>query len=187
MVQLDITLAISGPATLAIHPLGVHNSGTGLLQIDGYSEAELELEFRIAQSDWIEKVLSKMGHRKFHLLELDLSHCEIQKALEYLAHAEQGLDEDNLETMATKCREIVSHLSKSYLELAQDDSRKKKWTPVSKCVKDFASKALHQEDIASSNNVADSPVFTRADAEYLLILTKALIRYAQQLKGQMEA
>lgn len=183
----DINLAISGTAILAIHPTEEHRNESGILQIEGYSEAELELEYHIAQSDWIEKVLSKMGHRKFHLLELDLTHCEIQKALEYLVDAEQGLDEGNLEMMAIKCREIVSHLSKSYLRLASDDSRKDKWIPVSKCVSDFASKALHREDINSSRANDDHLVFSRSDAEYLLILTKALIRYAQQLKGQREA
>lgn len=181
--QKDLSLAISGPAMLAIHPSGGVDSNTRLIQIDGYAEAELELEYHIAQSDWIEKVLSRLGHRVFHLLELDLTHCEVQKALEYLAKAELRLDEGNLEAMATQCRDIAVYLTKSYLQLPTDDPREEKWKPVNKCLWDFASKALHQEEIGSARDTTNHPVFTKADAECLLILTKTLIRYSQQLKG----
>jgi hypothetical protein len=176
----DVVLVVSGTVVLAIHPKAVFSKENHLEQIDGFAAAELELTFRIAQSHWVDNVLSRLGHRKFHLLELDLTHCEITKALEYIADAESAVAEGRLVDAAIKCRDMVDYMTLQYLAFPKGDQRRVKWSRAKDYFKEFASLAGHQEEKKAS--IAADFAFDKEDAEFTLILAKALVRYAQVLK-----
>lgn len=179
--EKDSVLVISGAVLLAIHPNQIRNSESNLEQIDGYIEAELELTYRIAQSDWVDKILAVLGHRRFHMLELDFTHCEITKALEYISRAESAISEGRLINAAIGCRDMADYLSKQYLSFSKDDQRHEKWIRASDYFKHFASMSGHQEGLKVKY---ENFVFNRPDVEFTLILAKALIRYAQTLKKE---
>lgn len=176
----EVVLVICGTVTLAIHQDSIVSTNSELEPIDGYSHADLELYFRIAQSDWVEKVLSPLGHRKFHLLELDLSDCEIKKALEYISLAESAISAGQLVDGAIKCREMADYLTNQYLSFDKNGTQGEKWKRAISYFKHFASLSGHQEE--KKAKVGAGFVFDRDDAEFTLILAKALIRYAQCLK-----
>jgi hypothetical protein len=176
----DVVLVVSGTVTLAIHPDSIASRNSHLEQIDGYEEAQLDLIYNIAQSRWVEAVLSRLGHRKFYVLELDLTHCEISKALEYIMEAEAAAMEGRLVDSAIRCRDMMDYLTKQYLALDKKDVRSEKWARACSYLKKFASLSGHQEDWRAEVGAGFS--FNRDDAEFTLITAKALIRYAQVLK-----
>lgn len=177
----DAVLVVSGSMLLAIHPKKSLSSNDYYLQIDEYVEAELEIRYHIAQSDWIENLLSRLGHRKFYLLELDLTHCEINTALEYISSAESAISETRYVDAAIRCRDMMDYLEKDYLAFSEGDYRQEKWVRISSYFKHFTSLSGHQEEMKSKFG---DFAFDRYDAELAVVLAKAIIRYAQQLSDE---
>lgn len=177
--EKDIKLYISGSVMLALHNFEASTKREYCLQIDGYVEAEFNLMYNIAQSDWIRNVFSKLGHRKFYLLELDLSSCEIKKALEYISEAEAAVSEARYVHAAIRCRDLMAYLEVNYLKLG-DSKENEKWKRIRAYFNHFASIAGHQEDL--SNQSKQDVIFNRDDAEMVVNLTKLIVRYVQLLK-----
>lgn len=182
----DIRLGIKGEVQIAIQDFKESKQAgsykTPVAIIVGYTAGELELTYDVKQSHWVNKVLSSLGHRKFHLIELDLADCHISEALEFIKQMENDYNSANYISVGTRAKSLVDFLSNKYLHFTKEDYKSKKWEKASAMVnslamlKDFSSITGHEQEMGLK--------FNRIDAEYTLIHAKALIRYAQQLKQQ---
>lgn len=175
----NLSLFVSGDVQIAVHSDVYNEYKTSLSPILGYKRAELELSFRIAQSYWVNKVLASLGHRKFHLIEIDLTECTINAALERISKMECSYDMAQYNDVAVEARELCDYLSLEYLNFSDESDPSLKWTTAISFLKKCASLALHKQE--KSTEIGKPFIFTKEDAEFILIHAKVLIRYAQQL------
>ena len=174
----DLHLYVSGKVTLAIHAnTNIEYSPLG--KIVGYTQGDFEITYRIAQSTWVNSVLSKIGHHKYHLIELDLSHCQIIEALKYIGRMESSLAMHEYDQVANSAREMADYIENFYIEFPQNTYHYLKWIRAFKKFKHFASLALHKEEKRAQ--LSGEFHIHHHDAEYIIISAKALVRYAQQL------
>jgi len=180
--ESDLTITVYGSVTIAVME-SVLSPQSHLGVISGYARGELEVSFKIPQSVWVNDVLGRIGHRKFHLLEIDLSrHCQIHEALEYIGNMEKALNSHEYEKVAVLTRELIDFLSEGYLE-KNGISKSERWKRASSKVKHFASLFVHKEKIG--REVDEVISIQRSDAEYLLTQSKVIIRYAQEIAASV--
>jgi len=174
----DLVITIYGDVTIAaMEEIQSQNSFLG--KITGYTRGELSLSFKIPQSTWVNNVLGRIGHRKFHLLEIDLSrHCQIHEALEYVNKMETSLHSHGYENVAVLSRELVDFLTEDFLA-KKNLNNCERWKRSASRLKHLASLFVHKEKIG--REVGEDINIHRSDAEYLLLQSQAIIRYAQEI------
>ncbi len=176
--ESSLTITIYGSVSVAVME-SVLSAQSHLGVISGYVRGDLEVSFKIPQSTWVNDVLGRIGHRKFHLLEIDLSrHCQIHEALEYVKKMETSLNSHGYEYVAVLTRELVDFLTEDFLA-KKDLNESERWKRSASRLKHLASLFVHKEKIG--REVGEDISIHRSDAEYLLLQSQAIIRYAQEI------
>lgn len=174
----DLLLTLKGNVTIAVMK-SIEFGSDFLGNICGYTKGELSLSFHIPQSTWVNNVLGKVGHRKFHLIELEHSHeCQIQAALSYINKIDDAYGMHNYDNVALLAREMLDNLCNHYSD-NERISNDERWKRVIGKLKNFCSLFMHKEEIGKTSD--NSIEMQRYDAEYIILEMKIIIRYAQQI------
>ena len=149
---------------------------------------QINLEFEIPQSHWVEKILSKIGFLEYFLIEIPKGRKTIAKVWDLLEAAEVSFGQLDFIALFVKCREIGTLLdSKLKEELGSKSfSYKIRWGRSYDKFNYYSSYALHLEDFKKgdqSYSVEEIKV-NKIDAEQLMLRTKSLIKYAEELMSE---
>lgn len=152
--------------------------------LTGIESSLVQLNIEIPQSHWVDKVLPPLGFGEYFIIEVPRGKNIIQEAWKYIEKAEAAFNSWNTEGVYSNCRELGTLLDRTMKAKfrANHFAYIEKWSRAYEKFDHFASLGLHLEDIKKSPKYAPGDVkIGKADAEHLIIVTKALIKYAAEL------
>ncbi|MGI8655385.1 MAG: hypothetical protein ACR2LC_09220 [Pyrinomonadaceae bacterium] len=144
-----------------------------------------DLALDIPQSHWVEKVLPLLGLGEYFIIEMPKGKKTLQEAWGYLEKAESAFRTWNEKDVFANCRELGASLEQAVkINFGEQDfSYKEKWGRSFKNFEHLLSLYLHMEE--KRREYPSSSVSTaKADAEHVLIISKALIKYVEELVQQ---
>jgi len=160
---------------LKIERLGSHPHFQHWVSMDKVFRYE---KLHIPASDWVHDFAPKLGLGEYIVVEIPKGNEVIKKAWEYVRQAEVSFRNWDDKSVSAHCREAVK-IIKDYVGKQIDKGDKRKWeklkdkiNEIFAAVESLSSTGLHETEIA--------PI-RRPDAEFILYLTKLLIRYAEQV------
>ena len=154
----------------------------------------LKEEKTISSSDWINDYAPKLELGEYFIVEIPKGKKIIEEAWSYIEKAEECFRRWDTKGVYGNCRETGSLLDRTIKEKFGKDSfiYEERWGRTYKRFKnssfsDFASLDLHLEDIKKSPKYSSEDIkIGKADAEHILIVTRALIKYAEELLREGE-
>lgn len=148
------------------------------------SSTSYNLDLNIPQSYWVESVLPLLGLGEYFIIEMPKGKATLQAVWNYLERAELGYRNWNSKEVFGNCREIGTLLDASIKAKfgTKSFSYEERWGRAFDKFNHLASLDLHLEDVKKKVIYAQDSVKTnKPDAEHLLIRTRSLIKYAEEL------
>ncbi len=145
----------------------------------------VQVEFSVPQSQWIDKVNNRLGFLEYFLIEFPKGEKTIPEIWKKLAEAETHLHQFDVSSLFVKCREIGSALDNYLKESLGNKSFafKERWRRSYNNFSHYCSLPLHIEDIKGKSHkysIEEMKVL-KHDCEHVLLLTKSLMKYAEEL------
>jgi hypothetical protein len=147
-------------------------------------ECPLKAEIIISSSDWIYDYAPKLGLGEYFVVEIPKGRMVIQAAWSYIEKAEECFRRWDTKGVYAYCREAAKLLDREIKNKFGENSfiSKERWGRSYARFEHLASLDLHIEDIKKSLDYKEEEIkVSRSDAEHLLIVTKALVKYAEEL------
>jgi hypothetical protein len=142
-------------------------------------EQILKGEKTISSSDWIHDYAPKLELGEYFIVEIPKGK-EIIDAWKYVEKAEECLRKWDTKGAYANCREVGKLLNRIIKEKFKDDPTIKKWKRAIEKFEYLTSLDLHVEDIREEEPKGEI-IIGRADVEHVLIVTKALVKYTEEL------
>ena len=156
------------------------NNGPVFLAI---SEQPLKDEIRIPSTDWIHDYAPKLELGEYFIVEIPKGKGVIEEAWSYVEKAEECFRTWDTKGVFANCREVGGLLDKTISNRFKNSPTIKKWKRAVEKFNYSASLDLHVEDIKEEKPEGDIKI-GKAEAEHIIIRTKALIKYAEELLGE---
>lgn len=138
------------------------------------------IDINIPQSHWINKILPQLEFGEYFLVEIPKGEKKISDAWEYIEKAESCFKSWDTKGTFANCREIGDFLDKELKKRLGNQPIIKKWKRAIERFKHLASLGLHIEDIQKEEPEGTVKI-GKSDADFLLIQSKALVKYAEEL------
>lgn len=154
-----------------------------------FESPSAQLYLEVPQSHWVEKILPSLGYLEYFLVEMPKGKKVIREAWDYLEKAESAFTRWETKAVFVNCREMGVLLDKAIKDKFGEANfaYAERWSRAYKQFSHFASLDLHLEDIKMSPKYSPEDVkVNKPDAEHLLIVTKSLIKYAEELLQEAE-
>jgi len=135
---------------------------------------------RIPSTDWIHDYAPKLELGEYFIVEILKGKKVIKKAWEYIEKAEECYRQWDTKGAYANCREVGKLLNELIKKKFKNNPIIKKWKRAIEKFNTFASLDLHVEDIIKERPEGEI-VIGRSDTEHILFVTKALIKYVQEL------
>lgn len=142
-----------------------------------------EVVYRIPAQDWISDFAPKLGMGHHIVVEMPTKEGSLfQDTSTYLTKAEEAFRRWDTKGVFSNCREIGTLLDKAVKDKYGKDSfaYAEKWGRAYERFSHWASFDLHLEDFKKSYKEGEVRT-DRSDSETLLLTTKILIKYAQEV------
>jgi len=143
-----------------------------------YCNAQIRLE--IEQSYWVTKILPSLSFGEYFIIEIPKGNKQIGDAWEYVKKAEECYRTWNTKGAFANCREVGTLLDKIIKEKLYSSPKIKKWKRSIEKFNYLSSLDLHIEEIKNEKPIGTINV-NKNDTEHILIVTKALLKYAEEL------
>lgn len=159
--------------------------------LKGFENGKLQIEFAVPQSQWIEKVNNNLGFLEYFLIEFPKGKKTIPEIWKKLDEAETNFNQFDVSALFVKCREIGSALD-NFLKKSLGSKSfafKERWRRSYNKFSHYCSLPLHLEDIkgkANNYSIEEMKVL-KHDCEHVLLLTKSLMKYAEELLSEKNA
>jgi len=156
-------------------------SGNGSPTFLSINEILLRKEgIRIPSTDWIYDYAPKLELGKYFIVEIPKGKKVVKKAWEYVEKAEECYRQLDTKGVYAHCREVGKVLEKAVKNKFKNVPTIKKWRRAIEKFEKLTSLDLHEEDIKEEVPKGEISI-RRSDIEHILIVTKALIKYAGEL------
>jgi hypothetical protein len=156
--------------------------GQGTIEVvTGIERSASQVYLEVPQSHWVGKVMPGLGINKYFLVEVPVQNQHSAPAWALIEKAEQALNRWDTKAVFAYCREAGVALTNFIEKHHNGDSflRDERWQ---RAFNHFASLNLHLEEKKSDGKHSPDMVkIEKMDAECLLIITKALAKYAEEL------
>jgi hypothetical protein len=152
-------------------------------------EQLIKEERTISSSDWIHDYAPKLELGEYFIVEIPKGKKIIGKAWDYIEKAEKCFKRWDTKGVYANCREIGSLLDRIIKDKFAEDKFvcDERWKRTYKGFNNLTSLDLHLEDIRKSQNYSPEDIkITKSDTEHILIVTKALIKYVEELVKEDE-
>ncbi|MCK4528538.1 hypothetical protein KAW18_14295 [candidate division WOR-3 bacterium] len=159
-------------------------SGNGNPIFLSIKEQLIKAERTISSSDWIHDYAPKLELGEYFIVEIPKGKKIIEEAWQYIEKAEECFRRWDTKGAYANCREAGSLLDRTLKTKMGKDSfiYKERWGRTYGRFNNFASLDLHLEDIKESPGYSPDDVkINKTDAEHTLIVTKMLVKYAEEL------
>lgn len=152
----------------------------------GFERSTCQVYAEVPQSHWVDRVLPALGSSRYLIVEIPMRNEQTAQAWTLIDKAEKAFAQWDTKGVFAHCREAADALTHLVAESAAKGSfaREQRWERAAKEFKHFASLDLHLEEIRAKGGYAPDQVkIEKADSECLLIFTKALAKFAEELVG----
>jgi hypothetical protein len=167
----NLTLQINLRFTIGIYEQNFISS------IDNsYSQIALEIE----QSYWVKNILPALNFGEYFIIEIPKGDKLISEAWEYILRADDCYGRWDTKGVFANCREMGTLLDKVVREKLSNNPNLIKWERSYSKFSYFVSLFLHVEDVKGNKPEGKVDV-NKNDAEHILINSKALLKYAEEL------
>ena len=159
-------------------------SGNGNPIFTALNNEVLRKELTIPSSYWIHDYAPKLELGEYFIVEIPKGKETIEEAWQYIEKAEECFRRWDTKGAYVYCREAGSLLDGTLKTKMGKDSfiYKERWGRTYDRFNKFASLDLHLEDIKKSPGYSPDDVkINKTDAEHTLIVTKMLVKYAEEL------
>ena len=150
-----------------------------------FEQRYFELPVEIPQSHWVKKVLPLLGAKDCFIIEVPKGKGMLQEAWNYIEKADVGLRTWHPKEVYANCRACGVLLNKTVAKECGEtsDLYMLRWGRAYKEFDHFASLELHSENPKgpSKEITFDKIEVKKADCECLIFMTKALVKYAEEL------
>lgn len=151
------------------------------------------LQFNISRSDWVEKILPKLGLHTFKLIEVPLSHRKLHEAYDYIIaefqQAEKYFNIPDYNKCVAHCRHTLDALTRNLRKIKETGDSETKFQWLKKI--DAATIAwideLNKAHTALTSKTHHSGLkteFTRQETESIYLVTLGLLNYVGHLSQQ---
>ena len=141
---------------------------------------DLQPGITIPSSDWIHDFAPKLELGEYFIIEIPRGKETIEKAWNHIEEAEECFRNWDTKGAYAHCREAGTLLNETIKGKFKNNPTIKKWNKTIGRFDSLASLDLHTEDIKKENPEGEIKV-GKSDTEHILIVTKALIKYAEEL------
>ena len=155
-------------------------SGNGNPIFLSVNEEFLKKEIKIYSSEWISVFTPKLELGEYFIVEIPKGTKTIEKAWDYIAKAEECFRQWDSKGVYANCRDAGNVLNNEIKEKFKDNPIIKKWKRAIEKFKYLTSLDLHTEEIKEEKPEGEVNI-GKAETEHILIVTKALIKYAEEL------
>ena len=155
-------------------------SGSGSPIFLEVREQLLKKDIRIPSTDWIHDYAPKLEIGEYFVVEIPKGEKVIEEAWSYVEKAEECFRTWNTKGVFANCREVGKLLDKIISNKFKNSPTIKKWKRAIRKFEYSASLDLHLEDIKEEKPEGNIKI-GKAEVEHILIITKALIKYAEEL------
>ena len=135
---------------------------------------------RINSVDWIHDYAPKLELGEYFIVEIAKGKMTIKKAWEYVEKAEECCRQWDTKGAYANCREVGKLLSEVIKKRFRKNPIIKKWKRAIEKFEKLTSLDLHEEDIKEEVPKGEISI-GKADTEHILVVTKALIKYTEEL------
>ena len=135
---------------------------------------------RINSVDWIHDYAPKLKLGEYFIVEIPKGKMAIKKAWEYVDKAEECYRQWDTKGAYANCREVGKVLSQAVKKKFKNKPTIKKWKRAIDKFETLCSLNLHLEDIKEQKPEGDISI-GKPETEHIIIVTKALIKYAEEL------
>gem|GEM_PF-722847 len=159
-------------------------SGTSGPVFVAVTDEILQKRERVPSADWIHEYAPVLGLGEYFVVEIPKGNKTIGDAWRYVEKAEESYRQWNTKGVYANCRECGKVLDTSIKQRFGKDSfvYKERWGRTFGRFEAFASLNLHIEDIKESPQYRSQDLrVQRPDVEHVMIVSKALVKYAEQL------
>jgi len=131
--------------------------------------------------DWTQEYLPKLGLGEYFIIELPKGKKVFREAWKYIEKAEECGRQMNTKGAYANCREVGNLLQKSIKSKFLKNPIIKKWKRAIQKFEYLTSLDLHEVDIEAEEPKGKISI-GRPEVEHILIVTKALVKYAEELQ-----
>jgi len=152
--------------------------------LTGLERTYSQIYIEVPQSHWVGKVLPALGSSTYFIIEVPSGNERTAPAWMLIEKAESALGRWDTKAVFAHCREAAIALGTLIEKHRPEDSflKRERWGRAIKEFNHFASLDLHLEEKKADGAYSLSDVrIEKMDAECLLIFTKALAKYAEEL------
>jgi hypothetical protein len=135
---------------------------------------------RIPSVDWIHDFEPKLGLGEYFIVEIPKGKGVVKEAWDYVEKAEECYRQWDTKGAYANCREVGKLLDRTINRKFRNDPITKKWKRAIEKFETLTSLDLHEEDIKEQEPKGEISI-GRPEAEHILIVTKAMIKYAEEL------
>ena len=154
------------------------NNGQVFLNI--LSQSREKVGIRIPSTDWIHDYAPKLELGEYFIVEIPKGEKVIKKAWGYIEKAEECYRQWDTKGAYAHCREVGKVLNEAIKGKLKNNPIIKKWKRAIGKFEILCSLNLHVEDIKEEKPKGEIAI-GKADTEHILIVTKALIKYTEEL------
>lgn len=146
---------------------------------------DLRIDSTISSSDWIHDYAPKLELGEYFIVEIPKGAETISGAWDYIEKAEECFRLWDTKGAYANCREAGNLLNGILGDKFRNNPIIKKWNKAMARFESLTSLALHTEEIKVEKPEGEIKV-GKSDTEHILIVTKALIKYAEELLQEGE-
>ena len=154
--------------------------------IGSIENSYVQMGFEIEQSYWVKNILPALNYSEYFLIEIPKGDKLINEAWAYVVKADGCYERWDTKGVFANCREMGSLLDRIVKEKLSNDPNIIKWERSFSKFDHFVSLFLHVEDVKGNKPNGDI-IVNKNDSEHILINSKVLLKYAENLLRESNA
>ena len=148
--------------------------------IGSFENSFSQMRFEIEQSYWVKNILPALNFGEYFIIEIPKGNKLVKEAWAYIEKADNCYKNWDKKGAYANCREVGGMLDRIIKEKLSGKPIMKKWKRTIGKFNYMASLNLHIEEITNEEPKGIVEI-NKNDTEHIIIVTKALLKYAEEL------
>lgn len=148
--------------------------------IGSFENSFSQMRFEIEQSYWVKNILPALNFGEYFIIEIPKGNKLVKEAWAYIEKADNCYKNWDTKGAYANCREVGVLLDRIIKEKLSGNPIMKKWKRTIEKFNYMSSLNLHIEEITNEEPKGIVEI-NKNDTEHIIIVTKALLKYAEEL------
>ncbi len=148
--------------------------------VGSFENSYAQMRIEIEQSYWVKNILPALNFGEYFIIEIPKGDQLINETWSYIERADNCYKMWDAKGAFANCREVGTLLDRTMKEKLSNNPILKKWKRAIEKFNYLSSLNLHIEDVLNEEPKGIVNI-NKNDTEHILIVTKALLKYAEEL------